>query len=235
VLQLLLQLSPPLPAPGLSSCSLRILDASDECLALLPVAISRSQLMCVRSTAFSVIGHIVLCCLRLPDSGSSSPLLPDGKGVSLISLAQDVLDLDIGAHPPAPNAPTAASQHRAHAESNALPAMRQRALPRQQRRAKSPTAPVAQEFSPELSLRSQLKAASPPRRFSPTFLAVDTQQPLLVVEDDRGSAQRSPAGGNEAGAGAVYVQEQDEAASTRPPLRRSVHNFLIPVYSSDDD
>ena len=109
----------------------------------------------------------------------------------------------------------------------------------------SPQPIAAQEYSADLSLRSQLQAASPPpQRLSPAVLALDALQPLLDADNNRaGGAQRSPASDMERKARSVdgnfYVreeeEEEEEARAWRAPIRRAPHNFLIPVYTSDDD
>ena len=175
--------------------------------------------------------------------------------MSLISLAQHVLDLDVGSQRAAAQSQRPSAPHRSpskpstKAAAAAVPssshtASRQRALPRQQRKAMSPQPVAAQEYSADLSLRSQLQAASPPQRLSPAVLALDALQPLLDADSNRsGGAQRSPASDTERKARSVggnfYVREEEveeeEARAWRAPIRRAPHNFLIPVYTSDDD
>jgi hypothetical protein len=226
VLQLLLRL--PAAAPA-SSC-IYPLDGSDGCAAQLPVALTPSQLFCMRTLASTVVANIILCCLQLPevDSESSSPLLPDGarpqRGVSLISLAEDVFALDAAPQPrtsPALQRPakavTASLRHDA-ASAGALAPPKQRVLPR---RTKSPVA--AQEFSAELSLRAQLQAS--PR--SPSAAS----PPPASASSGRGAAQlRQRSDGRVSpGSGLLYVQD-NEARSRRPQ-----HSFLIPMCDSDQD
>lgn len=245
-LQLLLQL----PASYATSSTMFALDGSDECLSQLPVAINRNQLFCIQSCAFSVVSQVLLCCVAAPQQENSTPAAlhaatssTDNQHqkhtMSLISLAENVFAQDV------------ASERRGdEVQLNSVPLPKQAShrtvpplvkdsatkhsanpLPRQPRSPKSPILPP--QYTPDMSLRSELNRLSPSSSqpqglVSPVLHSSATASSPKIIrlipevsEGEQGSE--------------LFVREAEQRAPARPPIRRSKNNFLIPMYSSEED
>jgi hypothetical protein len=253
-LQLLLQL----PDSDARSSTVFALDGSDECLAQLPVAINRNQLFCIQSCAFSVVSQVLLCCLASPQQDSSAPASVDAatssqgnqhqkQSLSLISLAEKVFAQDV-----ASERRESEVQRASNVAGNSAPLLKQAShravptlvkdsakkqsasvLPRQlqQRSSKSPI--LSPQFSPDMSLRSELNrqlspSSSPPQAFASPVLhqpaTASSPKVIRLIPEVSEEEQRS----------VLFVQEAEERVA-RPPIRRSKNNFLIPMYSSEED
>ena len=240
-LQVLLRL----PASGAAGSMLCALDGSEESLLQLPVEMSRHQLLCLRSTASCVVGHVLLGCLASPHPEHAPPTAaiasPNDRlqrdSMSLIALAENVFALDVAADAPpseesllqkSSRVPQAAARASAAPASSKDAARKRSTLPQQLRAPHSPATVKPQQFSPDMSLRSELQLhVSPPNR-SPALAS--SPSPLIVQPTTDGAQQHRAAPG-----AVLYVQDEDSAGAARPPIRRAKHNFLIPVYSSDED
>jgi hypothetical protein len=252
-LQLLLQL----PASYATSSTMFALDGSDECLAQLPVAINRNQLFCIQSCAFSVVSQVLLCCVAAPQQENSTPAAlhaatssTDNQHqkhtMSLISLAENVFAQDVASERRGVEV-----QRASNGALNSVPLPKQAShrtvptlvkdsatkhsanpLPRQPRSSKSPI--LSPQYTPDMSLRSELNrqlspSSSPPQGVVSPVLhnSATASSPKIirlipeVSEEEQGSM--------------LFVREAEQRAPARPPIRRSKNNFLIPMYSSEED
>ncbi len=255
VLQVLMSVS---AAAFTARSNIHLLEDDDACLAPLPISISRAQLQSMRSVAVGVVCPVVLCCITSPlapppppalasaPARAASPLQRKKQDKSLMDLAEDVFDMHVqprhvvqkshGAaatsrYAPAP-APAAAAVRAAPA-----PAKHAGSLPTRQHGAKSPMRSSSRVFSPDMSLRLELKHPSPPRTPHATLFSSESLSPVQTDYNAISASSQSPKTWqeqHEGGGNMVYVQEKEQRRPQRTPIPRSNNNFLIPVPSTEE-
>ena len=261
VLQVLLQL----PSSGPSSSRIFPLDHSDQATNPMPVAITRSQLICIRSAAVSVVTHVIMCCLSPPDFDFDTSLQAlseehtiqgnqqQQQNLSLIALAENVFESDFR------EADAPGKLHRAavsDGSSGKVSALKKVVLEQQNARAgaakdTSSKQPNAQRltgkadtdshssstkvYSPAMSLRYELK-----RQQSPV-----SSPPHNVQSVSSSTPESHPEAPSHSGhkiLRCIPMLEEDRGSlytqdpkSIRLPNRRAQNNFLIPAPASEVD